>query len=449
MKIIFAIFLSFFKFLLCNEIFNINDVKKIYTRQQANEMLKDSQRTYFVMYYSPESDNSVTTATFIKEMMPKLDGIVQMVYINCLNSDFMEESVCAKPENVKDGFPRMLLLIPPKNRLNPYTKVPNKFIEKKYENKEVSPKLIYKFITENIPDYSTELTNENIDDFLSNTEYNKIILFTDKDKTPLLFRALSGIFYDRLHFGIVKKEQKDIHFRFKLYQFPTLLMYNVIDEGVHLIEPAVDIYSGGLNALDLIANFELIALSEKKYVTLRNLEEAKQNKTETNNQTTYTDKHFGIHKVNGMLLGHYINRQSTYNLIMQLRNMDPIDPFLVKLAKKLAGFVTILDIDCSIPSIKEYMRKEMNTTCPNPGNSEISYVLRKQNTLTNVKQTELHLLMTKIEKPSYKAFVKVLYEIYPPVIHEIISDDYNYARIQALKEGKIPVFYFYDNVRIF
>lgn len=130
MKIIFALFISLFKILLCNDVFNIHDVKKIYTRQQAQEMLKDSQRTYFIMYYSPESNNSVTAATFIKEMMPKLDGIVQMVYINCLNSDFMEESVCAKPENIKDGFPRMLLLIPPKHRLNPYTKVPNKFTEK-------------------------------------------------------------------------------------------------------------------------------------------------------------------------------------------------------------------------------------------------------------------------------------------------------------------------------
>jgi len=292
------------------------------------------------------------------------------------------------------------------------------------------------------------LTNENIDDFLSNTEYNKILLFTDKDKTPLLFRALSGIFYDRLHFGIIKKDQKDIHFRFKLYQFPTLLMYNVIDEGVHLIEPSVDIYSGGLNALDLISNFEFIALPEKKYVTLRNLEESmKQNKTESNNQTEYQNKHFGIHKVNGMLLGHYINRESTYNLIMQLRNNDPVHPFLIKLAKKLAGFVTILDIDCSIPSIKEYMRKEMNTTCPDSGKSEISYVLRKQNKLTNVKQTELSLLMNKMSDPSYKSFVKILYDVYPPLIHEIISDDYNYSRIQALKDGKIPVFYFYDNVR--
>jgi hypothetical protein len=110
----------------------------------------------------------------------------------------------------------MVLLIPPKLKVNPYTKEVYPYTEKPYKESRVNHGNIYNFITYSIQDHSINLTNNNIDSFLNNVDMNKLILFTDKDKTPLLYRGLSSFFYDRLQLGIVKKMKKTLLTDFKL-----------------------------------------------------------------------------------------------------------------------------------------------------------------------------------------------------------------------------------------
>lgn len=58
-------------------------------------------------------------------------------------------------------------------------------------------------------------------------------------------------------------------------KYPTLLMYNVVDEGILLFDPVIDVYNGDINGRGIFEACMFIALEEKKYITDRKLEAAK------------------------------------------------------------------------------------------------------------------------------------------------------------------------------
>jgi hypothetical protein len=166
-SIIFTIFLflvNIFTQITCQETvtpdFNLKYTQHIFYHHQVLEKIKDSETTYFVYYYRPDSNNSIKGLQFLIDILPKMTNLAQVLMINCFTSDYMDKSVCQRGPEVKDGFPRMVLLSPPKLKFNPYTGKENSYSEKKYPDREVSPKLLYNFITEGITDYSVNLDND-------------------------------------------------------------------------------------------------------------------------------------------------------------------------------------------------------------------------------------------------------------------------------------------------
>lgn len=95
--------------------------------------------------------------------------------------------------------------------------------EGKMEQKAVSGK-VSKFI----PDFSTKLTKDNIDTYLTTEPTKpKVILFSDKKGVPTIWKALSSetVFKRTVKFGIVNKDDDaDIVDKFKVKKFPTVLM---------------------------------------------------------------------------------------------------------------------------------------------------------------------------------------------------------------------------------
>ncbi len=450
-KIIHLLFVStsYFNLISCQEgsedsipaDFIIKNVNHIYFHSQMVEKIKDSETTYFLFYYHPDSENSKQGIKFLREIVPKLEYLAEVLLVNCQASDYAERSVCAKPKEVKDGFPRMVVLIPPKVKFNPYTKKPNSYVEKKYTEQEVSPKSLYKFITDNIPDFSVHLNNENIDDFLNDYEFNKLILFTDKETTPLLYRGLSGYYYDRVKFGLVKSNQKDINLRFQIRQYPTLLFYNVVDEGLILFNPSVDIYNGSTEAKSLVEALSYTALSEKKY-----MKEKTEVKNEQIDEKQESKKYFGIKNLTSELIEHYVSRSLNRPMIIILRNKKGLNKGVVEFARKNAGYLSFLNIDCQNKQTKEFVEEKMKAKCPEENKNHYYYFVSDEIEEKEIKIEDIIKKSKVLEKYSYKELEKLIVKKINSTVKEIISQDYDATKKSIVEDGKTVLVYLYEDV---
>jgi len=52
----------------------------------------------------------------------------------------------------------------------------------------------------------------------------KVLLFTDKQKVPIVFRALSTYFDKTLEFGMVKKEEESLAAKYKVTKYPAFFI---------------------------------------------------------------------------------------------------------------------------------------------------------------------------------------------------------------------------------
>jgi len=289
LKIVFLILLCLIiSITICSEATN-NDEKSGFTSKNAVEVfdkvlsirvkhidglakiLNETDLTYLAYYYVKESPNSRMGAEFLNKIANKLDFLAGVLMIDC--DDFIPKDIhhCQKDPNAKDGFPKMVLYKPPEYRFNPYTRERVAHEEIVYDKKEVSEPLIYNFVTSHIINKSLKLNLENIDSFLKNPLYNKVILFTDKAQTPLLFRGLSTFYYDRFQFGEIEKDQTALQKRFKVKSFPTLLVYVTQEEGIELDEPRLELYKDTISAQSIVMFINKFALEEKLYVKMANM----------------------------------------------------------------------------------------------------------------------------------------------------------------------------------
>jgi len=103
----------------------------------------------------------------------------------------------------------------------PTNPIPAYIWEGKMEAKAIASR-----VAKSIPDSSTQITNDNIDAFLSTEPTKpKIILFSNKKSPPTLFKALSSetVFRRTVKFGFVSESEADVVSRFKVKKFPTIL----------------------------------------------------------------------------------------------------------------------------------------------------------------------------------------------------------------------------------
>ncbi len=240
-----------------------------------DKLLDETDLTYLAFYYKKESINSNAGAQFLLNTADKLNYLAGIILIDCGAVD--ESEAAQKPQKCKipkeaqraepDYFPVITLFIPPELKFNPYTKKFNKHFEKQWDRPEFSENLVYSFITNNIANRGMKLNSENFEDFFGNKEYNKLVLFTDKKQTPLIFRGLSNYFYNQLLFGEVPKEQEILIKRFNVTRFPTLMVYKTQEDTEDLLdEPVIEFYQGKINAKDIAEFLSMYALKNKKYL---------------------------------------------------------------------------------------------------------------------------------------------------------------------------------------
>ncbi|CAG9323756.1 unnamed protein product [Blepharisma stoltei] len=95
---------------------------------------------------------------------------------------------------------------------------------------EATSKAISAYAAKFIPSKVIELSNENYQTFLEDKPaVPKVLLFTEKSSVPTLYKALSVAFEAKMFFGIVRQEDTEAIKKFKIKQFPKIILYKTVD----------------------------------------------------------------------------------------------------------------------------------------------------------------------------------------------------------------------------
>ena len=239
--------------------------KRLKNQEEISEYLKKNDLTTLVFYYKTESDKSNQVAENLKIVYSKLQYLIEYILVNCDDSS-MEECK-ANDDEMEDEFFRIEVYVPPEYKFNPYTKEMNKHQKLLYTKSSITDKALYNFLTKLIISREQIITSENYENFKSRSDLNKVILFTNKKNSPLMYRGLSGYFYDRLALGIVFDSEKKLCEKLNIKKYPTIMVIQSLEEEVILDEPVEIFYDGKMDTENIVNFLEKYALKEKLYLS--------------------------------------------------------------------------------------------------------------------------------------------------------------------------------------
>ncbi len=367
----------------------------------------------------------------------KLNYLAGILLIDCsINpNDFDKCKLGLNKKNKnkeEDNFPIISIFVPPELRINPYTKKIDKHYEKLYDKKEYSENLVYSFITSNILNKGLKLDNDNINTFLENHEYNKLILFTDKKQTPLIFRGLTNYYYNQLMLGEIEKEQYDLIKRFNVTKFPTLMVYKTQENAIDSLDkPVMEFYKGKINSKDIIEFLKEFVLPNKKYLN------KKLNIQEGNNL---------IKKIE-TIDNDFFKKNKGKRIILYLPNKETeeekIPEYLNKFYDESNGFFYFFKMSCE---------GETNT------NKDLCIKINKKNQyptllmmnkdLDNIESLEKFLKTAENLPLTFDDIKTELYIYFSNEITIVNKSNFQMSVSGAMREKKVPIFYFSNDKNI-
>lgn len=417
-------------------------------------MLEETDLTYLAFYYKKDSQNSKTAAHFLINTAEKLNYLAGIILINCdqdLNSpQAFEFEKCKVPKEAKDNqdyFPVITLLVPPELKYNPYTKKFNKHYERMWDRPEFSENLVYNFITSSINNRGiVRLNNDNIDDFLANQEYNKVVLFTDKKQTPLILRGLSNYFYNQLSFGEVEKDEKKLVEKFEVKSFPTLMVYKTQEDSDDLLEePVIEFYKGKINAKEIAEFLSEYALKHKKYLENTNNFKAAKNQLvkafKAVSVEEIREKSFFEKNKNKKIilflnkdekLNNLKNKQVNNNLIneAEIESQNNLFPeSLRKLYKEASGFFSFFMLSCLSESELAFCKETFKAE------EFPALALLDKDSLAKAQLLPL----------DYEELQSEIIRIFPSEINFVNPQNLQMNLQVAITNNKVPLMYFYQD----
>jgi protein disulfide-isomerase A6 len=155
------------------------------------------------------SESSASCKSFVKEyneLAKQLKGIITIAAVNCDK----HKKIC--DDNGVTSHPT-LKVIPPGG-----------FGTQNYAG-ERNSKAIYSWVVKFMTHFVQKVNADNLDGFL-NAQAGKFkaLLFTDKPKTPLIWKGLSVDMETQMTLGEVKSSEKGVCARYKVTKFPTVLV---------------------------------------------------------------------------------------------------------------------------------------------------------------------------------------------------------------------------------
>jgi hypothetical protein len=408
-----------------HKIFDEVNSIKLKDMKGLDVLLEESDMTYFAYYYKKTSPNSVKGAEFLKNISTKLVYLAHILMIDCDEIAQTDSFMCKKDPEVADGFPKMEVYSPPEYKINPYTKERNTHSRKMYDSAQVSENALYNFITRNIPARSTKITTENFENFVTNMEFNKVLLFTDKTRTPLLFRGISNFFYDRLIFGEVQKDQLALLKKFKVEIFPTLLVYQTHEDGMQLDEPHIEIYKGEIKAEDIVNFIGEFALREPLSRKIQN--------TSDLNEIRYKTSFKNLDK---NTIGNYIKKFNEKRFVIYANDKEEIPEDIKKFNMHTHGFFHFINFECKKNTEAEEFCKENFKVTEFP--SLILYKNVEKNFTNSYKKGGIFLPL------ELSAIEQDIYRIYQGNLKEGNSQTFSALTNESKIKKKIPFIYLHE-----
>jgi protein disulfide-isomerase A6 len=173
-----------------------------------------SEHVWLVEFYAPWCGHCKSLAPEYEKAANNLKGIVRLGAVNC--DDDANQRLCGNYE-VK-GFPT-IKLFPSK-----LTEVKGGVIKKPEDyNGARSAGAMANFALSKLPNFVSPVTSKNEEKFLSK-ELPKALLFTNKDKTSDLYKALAIDYRNRMELGEAKHNDKALVEKYNVKDFPTLLV---------------------------------------------------------------------------------------------------------------------------------------------------------------------------------------------------------------------------------
>ncbi|CAJ0641296.1 16254_t:CDS:2 [Entrophospora sp. SA101] len=208
---------------------NNGPVTLITPQNYMNEVLL-TEKVVLLEFFAPWCGHCQRLTPEYIKAAENLKGLVKVAAIDC--DDQSNRNVCSANEIKGDfGFPTIKLF--PSQSI-PDPKNPKKFIKRpKDYNGPRTAKDLVKFALEEIPSFVQPLAEKTrtkksltLDEFLdkSNGTISKAILFTSKDKTTHLYKALSVEFHNRMLLAEVRKFETTILERFNITDFPKFIV---------------------------------------------------------------------------------------------------------------------------------------------------------------------------------------------------------------------------------
>jgi hypothetical protein len=395
------------------------------SENSIREILGKTDMTYFVYVYLKSSPNSRTGAEILAKVAEKLNFLAGILLVDCDDYETDNPKICTKPEGAKDGFPKMFLYVPPEFKHNPYTKQVNEHTTKPYDKNEVSESLIYNFIIQNIPSRSVALNTENHETFMSNFAMNKVILFTEKPKAPLMWRGLSNYFYDRIAFAHVGKDQTALTKKYQIQTFPTIIIHQVHEEEAPLETQTYQIYVGKLDATDIAQAFEKFALEEKMYIRA----ESVKNPEELKYRTVFK-------KLNKNDYEKYLSKFVGWKYIILMAINDEIPEAVKRFNKETAGFFHFVKFDCR----ENFCKDKFNVkTLPQLIYFTYSPIGNVDTQLSNSRN---------IPFQNYDSIYGEISDIFPEGFKTVDPYDFQKTIMESTSNKKVPLLYFYDDAEV-
>lgn len=164
--------------------------------------------------YDPDGEKSKKLESIILNTAETYQHLIRTKAVNC----YSDKEKCT--EETRESLPGVMVSY--YAGVDPISKEKKVFQETFLGGLTV--KGLGEFILTQMPFFGTELSYRNLQWFLERPTLHKVLLFSDRDTVPSLYKAITSAFRGRLDFGIVWKNQTDIVEQYAVKWFPTLLV---------------------------------------------------------------------------------------------------------------------------------------------------------------------------------------------------------------------------------
>ena len=403
--------------------------KKFSSQEEITSYLKTTDTTILVFYYKTASENAEEIAKNLKVVYSKLKYLIELISINC-DDNTMDE--CTKTEDnlMDEEFYRIEIYVPPLYKQNPYTKELNSHQKMQYAKSDTSDKALYKFLTKMIISREQVITNENYENFKTRANLNKAILFTNKKSSPLMWRGLSGYFYDRIALGIVYNTEKNLCKKLGVKDFPSVMVIQTIEDEVIIDDPQEIFYEGKMDTENIVNFLEKYALKEKLYIA-----EKKGGRTSNDKYLVYFNKlsaekamNFFKKKINKEVILYYDNNVKDGKI-----TYDNLSDDIKEFNSETHGFFQFGYVDCTGEEKEKICRNNFKIKdFPNM----VLYRPEKDLKEKISKGYELPLEMSNIRRE-----INILFE---PNVRSADPLNFQYMITESVQKKKIVLLYLFD-----